>query len=156
MSIPAEVNLKPSPTQPINPEEFDISGHYKPEEDLEAKKYLAPESYATRQQLGRRSSAEVSPTGPRPPPRHKRGSPRAAWESPQYAPPRPNAPPPETQMELEKVPSKAQRLARTGISACGHGRDACEDLLKLKSALASLLGPSGAGEDRKGESRGAL
>ena len=27
-----EVTLKASPTEPVKPEEFDISGHYKPEE----------------------------------------------------------------------------------------------------------------------------
>ena len=28
-----KVTLKPSPTEPVKPEEFDISGHYKPEEE---------------------------------------------------------------------------------------------------------------------------
>lgn len=86
------VNLKPLPTEPVSPEEFDISGHYNPQEDLEAKKYKAPESY-------------VSPTGPAPPARHKRGTPRAAWESHPYAPPRPNAPPPREWPEPGSLPA---------------------------------------------------
>ncbi|CAE7797383.1 unnamed protein product [Symbiodinium sp. CCMP2456] len=38
--------LKPAPMEPPKPEEFDVSGHYKPEEDIEARKYKAPDSYA--------------------------------------------------------------------------------------------------------------
>ncbi|CAJ1423513.1 unnamed protein product [Effrenium voratum] len=87
----AYVELKPPPKEPTKPEEFDVSGHYKPQEDIEAKKYKAPESY-------------VSPTGPAPPPRHKRGNPRAAWETPQYTQPRPNAPPPRQWPEPGSLP----------------------------------------------------
>lgn len=29
----SKVTLKPPPTEPVKPEEFDISGHYKPEEE---------------------------------------------------------------------------------------------------------------------------
>eukprot|EP00933_Yihiella_yeosuensis_P029001 TRINITY_DN22741_c0_g1_i1.p1 TRINITY_DN22741_c0_g1~~TRINITY_DN22741_c0_g1_i1.p1 ORF type:complete len:284 (+),score=104.02 TRINITY_DN22741_c0_g1_i1:574-1425(+) len=65
------VELKPMPVQPAAPADFDITGHYKPAEDIEAKRYKAPESY-------------VSPTGPAPPPRHERGRPKAAWDTPQY------------------------------------------------------------------------
>lgn len=86
------VTLKPPPTEPVKPEEFDISGHYKREEDIEAKKYQAPESY-------------VSPSGPAPPPRHQRGAPRAAWEKEQYAPARPNAPPPKEWPEPGSLPA---------------------------------------------------
>jgi len=69
------VQLRPPVAQPLPPEEFDTSGHYDPTEDIEAKKYKAPKSY-------------VSPTGPAPPPREKRGAPRAAWEDEPYDPPR--------------------------------------------------------------------
>eukprot|EP00435_Cladocopium_sp_Y103_P050878 s85_g15.t1 len=96
------VTLKPSPTEPVKPEEFDISGHYKPEEDLEAKKYKAPESY-------------VSPSGSAPPPRHKRGAPRAAWEAQQYAPPRPNAPPPKEWPEPGSLPADTVPPVRAKI-----------------------------------------
>merc|ERR1719401_3234004 len=73
------VELKPLPVEPPRPEEFDTSGWYNPQEDIEAAKYKAPESY-------------VSPTGPAPPPRHLRGQPRAAWEDPPYGPPPRNPP----------------------------------------------------------------
>lgn len=96
------VTLKASPTEPVKPEEFDISGHYKPEEDLEAKKYKAPESY-------------VSPSGSAPPPRHKRGAPRAAWEAQQYAPPRPNAPPPKEWPEPGSLPADTVPPVRAKI-----------------------------------------
>lgn len=69
------VELKPPPKMPPPPEKFNVTGHYDPEPDIEAKKYKAPASY-------------VSPTGPAPPPRSERGTPRAAWETPLYDPPR--------------------------------------------------------------------
>lgn len=69
------VELKPLPVRPPPPEDYDVSGRYIPEEDLEAAKYFAPESY-------------VSPTGPAPPPAHLRGPPKAAWEDPPYGPSR--------------------------------------------------------------------
>jgi len=103
------VILKPSPTQPTPPDEFDTSGHYKPEEDIEARKYKAPDSY-------------VSPTGPAPPPRHQRGQPRAAWETPQYAPVRPGAPPPREWPEPGSLPADTVPPVRQKIEVERAGR----------------------------------
>jgi len=102
------VELKPSPVEPPKPEEFDVSGHYKPQEDIEAAKYKAPESY-------------VSPSGPAPPARHERGMPRAAWENPPYYPPRQTAPPrdwpepgslPETEVPPVRARIEKERAGR--------------------------------------------
>lgn len=110
------VVLKPLPVEPPKPEEFDISGHYKPEEDIEARKYKAPSSY-------------VSPTGPAPPPRHLRGAPRAAWENPPYGPapvgarpsnypepgslPAKTVPPVRERIEKERAERKSRRRRKT-------------------------------------------
>lgn len=96
------VELKPKPQCPPPPSEFDISGHYNPQEDIEAKKYRAPESF-------------VSPTGPAPPPRHQRGSPRAAWQDPPYNP-APRNPPPQRNwpapgsLPATEIPPVRQRI----------------------------------------------
>lgn len=74
------LKLKPSPVQPPTPEDFDITGYYNPQVDVDALQYKAPDSYK-------------SPTGPAPPPREKRGQPKAAWEDPPYGPPPMNARP---------------------------------------------------------------
>lgn len=97
------VVLKPLPVEPPKPEEFDISGHYKPDEDIEARKYKAPKSY-------------VSPTGPAPPPRHLRGAPRAAWENPPYGPApagaRPSNYPEPGSLPADKVPPVRERIEK--------------------------------------------
>eukprot|EP00930_Biecheleria_cincta_P055323 TRINITY_DN41650_c0_g1_i1.p1 TRINITY_DN41650_c0_g1~~TRINITY_DN41650_c0_g1_i1.p1 ORF type:complete len:422 (-),score=101.13 TRINITY_DN41650_c0_g1_i1:171-1253(-) len=98
------VELKPKPTCPPCPSDFDISGHYDPQEDIEARKYRAPESY-------------VSPTGPAPPPRHLRGSPRAAWENPPYNPP-PRNPAPQREwpepgsLPASEIPPVRERIEK--------------------------------------------
>ncbi|CAE8610550.1 unnamed protein product [Polarella glacialis] len=96
------VPLKPAPVRPAAPEVFDVSGHYKPQEDIEAGKYKAPYSY-------------VSPTGPAPPERHQRGTPRAAWENPPYTSPNPNTPPPGKYPDPGSLPESSVPPVREQI-----------------------------------------
>lgn len=124
------LELRPPPVEPPKPEDFDVSGVYDPQDDVIEARYKAPESY-------------VSPTGPAPPPRHLRGTPRAAWEDPPYSPASPNArpsnyPKPGTITSLPEnlTPVPMAYTADASLPSVAQARSM--KLAELKSALTEL------------------
>lgn len=138
------VKLRPVVPTPPKAEDFDLSGHYYPQEDVVAAQYRAPASF-------------VSPTGPAPPPLSKRGAPRAAWEEYPYGPPpasaRDRAEPPAlgSVTELPKAVIEARALPDTGPTKDELPKLADLDWLKvaeLKRACATAgLDVSGTKQD---------
>jgi len=100
------VKLRPPPVQPPKPEDFDVSGSYDPQEDVIEAQYKAPEGYN-------------SPSGPPPPARHERGTPKAAWEDPPYHPPSFNAQP-------SKWPQPGTDTSKDGVTTTNE-YDEAED-----------------------------